>query len=252
MKFPNLKLLATSAAMAMAFAGSAHAQVAGGTSDASHNRVGVSGSFGPTHPTAGVAGLSANATGLANYVAFQDLKNDGTTDAAGVTTINNPTNGPNDHQSLGLFHFAQVANNDVWFGEWTSTATSGSTDHTIYYAGTTTGTTIPASGTASYSVKGINNYAASSGLLSGTFNADFTAKTLTGSISNAAYSVNIGTAVISSSTGAFASAGASNSAGNTGGSVSGRFYGANAAALAGIVTFAGARQNDTAFGGTKN
>ncbi|WP_240700293.1 Slam-dependent surface lipoprotein [Sphingomonas gei] len=250
MKSSNLKLFATSAVVALAFAGTAHAQVAGGTSDSSHNQVGVSASFGPTHPTAGVAGLSASATGLSNKVAFQDLKNDGTTDGNGVTTINNPITGPDDHQNLGLFHFAQVANNDVWFGEWTSTATSGSTDHTVYYAGTTTGTTIPASGTASYSVKGINNYAASSGLLSGTFNADFTAKTLTGGLSNAAYSVNIGSATFNSG-GAIASTTASNSAGATGGTVDGRFYGANAATLAGIVTFA-ARQYDTAFGGTKN
>jgi len=34
--------------------------------------------------------------------------------------------------------------------------------------------------------------------------------------------------------------------------VSGRFFGANAAALAGTVKFDGARQHDTAFGGTKN
>ncbi|USI73659.1 Slam-dependent surface lipoprotein [Sphingomonas morindae] len=252
MKIVNLKRLATSVVTMIALAGAAQAQVVdGGSSDASHNKVGLSASFGPMHPSAKKAGLSAQATGIDYYVAFQDLKNDGVTDGNRVTTINNPTSGPNDHRNLGLFHFAQVANNDVWFGEWAGNATSGSTDHTVYYAGTSTGTTVPTSGTASYSVKGINNYAAASGLLSGTFNANFTAKTLTGSIANAAYSVNIGNATITNG-GVISSGNASNSAGNTGGSVNGRFFGAGAAALAGIVTFAGARQNDTAFGGTRN
>ena len=38
----------------------------------------------------------------------------------------------------------------------------------------------------------------------------------------------------------------------SGGAVRGRFFGASAAALAGTVKFDGARQHDTAFGGTKN
>ena len=38
----------------------------------------------------------------------------------------------------------------------------------------------------------------------------------------------------------------------TGGKVSGRFFGVDAKALAGIVTFSGNKQYDTAFGGAKN
>ena len=37
----------------------------------------------------------------------------------------------------------------------------------------------------------------------------------------------------------------------TGGTVKGRFFGVNAKALAGMVTFKGKRQYDTAFGGAK-
>lgn len=264
MKMINLKLFAASAALAMAFAGTGHAQqVSGGTSDGANNGVGSSKNFSPSHPTADKAGLGAKATGPTNYVAFQNLKADGTTDTSSVTTISNPSTGPNDHRNLGLFHFAQAGNNDVWFGEWSSTATSGSTDHTVYYAGTTTGTTVPTSGSATYTVNGISDYA-NTGLLTGTFTANFTSGssgTLTGSIANSAsgYGVNIGTATISGAT--FATAAAAGNgvtatqSGTTvasGGAVDGRFYGANAASLAGIVTFGSARQYDTAFGGTKN
>lgn len=259
MKMTNLKLFAASAALAMAFAGTAHAQdVEGGTSDRDNNRVGVSSAFGPSHPTAGKAGLSAKATGINNFVAFQDLKGNGSTDLNGVTTINNPTTGPDDHRNLGLFHFAQVGNDDVWFGEWSSNASSGSTDHTVYYAGTTTGTTVPTSGSATYAVRGISDYA-NKGLLTGTFTANFasgSSGTLTGSIANSAsgYGVNIGTAAIDGVTfsGSSASATQSGTTVASGGAVKGQFYGANAAALAGIATFGSARQYDTAFGGTKN
>ncbi|WP_137898123.1 Slam-dependent surface lipoprotein [Sphingomonas sp. 2SG] len=259
MKMTNLKLFAASAALAMAFAGTAHAQdVDGGTSDRDNNRVGVSSAFGPSHPTAGKAGLSAKATGINNFVAFQDLKGNGSTDLNGVTTINNPTTGPDDHRNLGLFHFAQVGNDDVWFGEWSSNASSGSTDHTVYYAGTTTGTTVPTSGSATYAVRGISDYA-NKGLLTGTFTANFasgSSGTLTGGIANSAsgYGVNIGTAAINGVTfsGSSASATQSGTTVASGGAVKGQFYGANAAALAGIATFGSARQYDTAFGGTKN
>lgn len=260
MKMTNLKLFAASAALAMAFAGTAHAQdVEGGTSDRDNNRVGVSSAFGPSHPTAGKAGLSAKATGINNLVAFQDLKGNGSTDLNGVTTINNPTTGPDDHRNLGLFHFAQVGNDDVWFGEWSSNASSGSTDHTVYYAGTTTGTTVPTSGSATYAVRGISDYA-NKGLLTGTFTANFasgSSGTLTGSIANSAsgYGVNIGTATIKTDStfgGTGASATQSGTTVASGGAVEGRFYGANAAALAGLVKFDNARQYNAAFGGTKN
>jgi hypothetical protein len=261
MKMTNLKLFAASAALAMALAGSAHAQdVDGNTSDGDNITIGVSSAFGTRHPTAGKAGLGAKATGIDNHVAFQDLKGNGATDLNGVTTINNPSTGPDDHRNLGLFHFAQAGNNDVWFGEWSSNASSASTDHTVYYAGTTTGTTVPTSGSATYAVRGISDYA-NKGLLTGTFTANFasgSSGTLTGSIANSAsgYGVNIGTATIDGTKATFSGSGASATQSGTtvasGGTVDGRFYGANAAALAGLVKFDNARQYDTAFGGTKN
>jgi hypothetical protein len=260
MKMTNLKLFAASAALAMAFAGTAHAQVEGKSSDETNNKIGVSSAFGPSHPTAGKAGLSAKATGINNFVAFQDLKGNGSTDLNGVTTINNPTTGPDDHRNLGLFHFAQVGNDDVWFGEWSSNASSASTDHTVYYAGTTTGTTVPTSGSATYAVRGISDYA-NKGLLTGTFTANFasgSSGTLTGSIANSAsgYGVNIGTATIDGATfgGNGASATQSGTTVASGGAVEGRFYGADAAALAGLVNFGSGseRQYNAAFGGTKN
>jgi hypothetical protein len=249
MKMTNFKLFAASAAVAMSLAGTAHAQdVKGGTSDLTNITVGVSSAFGPSHPTEGKAGLGAKATGIDNHVAFQDLKGNGSTDLNGVTTINNPTTRPDDHRNLGLFHFAQAGNNDVWFGEWSSNASSGSTDHTVYYAGTTTGTTVPTSGSATYAVRGISDFA-NKGLLTGTFTANFasgSSGTLTGSIANSAS--GYGATFI----GDGASATQSGTTVASGGRVEGRFYGANAAALAGLVKFDNARQYNAAFGGTKN
>jgi hypothetical protein len=78
----------------------------------------------------------------------------------------------------------------------------------------------------------------------------------TGSIANSGsgYAVNIGTTTIAGTNfaGAGATATQSGSTVASSGIVSGRFFGANAAALAGIVNFSSGRQYNTAFGGTKN
>ena len=129
---------------------------------------------------------------------------------------------------------------------------------------------MPTSGFATYSVKGLNDYY-NKGVLSGTLNARFigTGGILRGTLTNnpgnqfvnnhnnarnpMRHTLDIGTARINgvnfSGTDAMAAYG-SNVV--TGGKVSGRFFGVNAKALAGIVTFTGNKQYDTAFGGAKN
>lgn len=249
MKSSYLKFLALTGVAVIGLAGTAQAQIVGTSSDVTKVDIGASTVNGGPH-VSGRPGIGVPNTNLTTRVDFQGLQAS-SPPVNGVTTITQVTGTTTDHSKFGRFDFARVGANDVYFGEWSQTGSATAGDHTVYYAGTATGTTVPTSGAASYSVKGIGDYAAR-GQLSGTFNANFTARTLTGSISNAAYSVNIGTAAINSSTAAFQGSNASNSAGNTGGKVAGQFFGANAAALAGIVTFAGARQNDTAFGGTRN
>lgn len=250
-------ILALSAAMSI---GTAHATPAGGSSS-SNVVVGTSTVYAPGYHTPGLPGVAVQATGFSNLVDFAGLEADvgtGGVDSNSVYTVSNPSGIDSDHSTLGVFHFAQVSGANIYFGEWAATADQTAASHTVYYVGDDGGTTtMPSSGTATYSVKGISDYA-TNGLLSGTFNANFlsgTTGTLTGSIasSTTGYTVNIGTAAISGTAiaGAGATASQSGTTLATGGAVSGRFYGSNAAALAGIVSFANNVRYNTAFGGSR-
>lgn len=257
MKTTLSKMIPAAAVALIAWSGVAQAQIVGASSDTSKVVVGTSTINGGPH-VAGRPGIAVPSTGLGNLVDFQGLQASLGTDANGVTTINSPTGVPTDHSSLGVFHFAKVGSANLYFGEWSQTGNVAAGDHTVYYVGDTAGTTVPTSGSATYSVKGISDYA-NKGALTGTFTANFgsgTSGTLTGSISNASsgYAVNIGTATIAGVNFA-GTGGTATQSGTTvasGGLVSGRFFGASAAALAGLVRFTGNRQYDTAFGGTKN
>lgn len=254
MKLSNLNRIAIALAASTAFAGASHASIAGESSDTTKVVVGTSTINGGPH-VSGRPGIAVPNTGLGNLVDFQGLQASVGTDGNGVSTINNASSSADDHDTLGVFHFAKVGSANLYFGEWSQTGDVTDGDHTVYYVGDDGGTTtVPTSGTATYSVKGISDYA-SKGLLTGSFTANFGASTLTGSIANSGsgYTVNIGTADIDGVNiiGDNASATLAGSTVATGGDVSGRFYGSNAAALAGVATFSN-RQYDTAFGGTKN
>lgn len=236
--------------------GAAHAQFAGGSSDTDKVTVGVSNVDRGPH-VAGRAGIGVPSTGE-QRVDFQGLSRYALPDLNGVRHLDMSTNDTANHSSYGDFRFARVGSADLWFGEWSQTGSATAGDHTVYYVGNTSGTTVPTSGTATYAVKGISDYA-NKGVLTGTFTANFgsgTSGTLRGSLSNASTGagVDIGTARIIGATfsGQAATATQSGTTVASGGAVNGRFFGADAAALAGIVKFADARQHDTAFGGTKN
>lgn len=236
-------------------AGSAQAQIVGGSTDA-QVIVGESTVNRGPH-VAGRAGIGVPGTN-GKLVDFQGLSAYALPDLNGVRHLNMASSDVNDHSSYGDFRFAQVGSTDLWFGEWSQTGNASAGDHTVYYVGDTSGTTVPTSGTATYSVKGISDYA-NKGVLTGTLTANFasgSSGTLRGSLSNASTGagVNIGTARINGAEFAGSNAVATQSGATvaSGGAVSGRFFGASAAALAGTVKFDGARQHDTAFGGTKN
>ena len=255
---PNVKAYAFTAAMAAAamVAGAAHAATDGESSDTSKVRVDTSTVNGGPH-VSGRPGISVIGMGLQAFVDFQGLQLSSPPDASGVSSVRFGTGAPNDHSQIGVFHFSKVSGANVYFGEWSQTGDMAAGDHTVYYAGDDGGsTTVPTSGFATYSVNGVSDYD-NNGLLSGTFGVSFAGAggTLAGSISNSAsgYGVNIGVANISGATfsGNTASATQSGVTVASGGDVSGRFFGANAAALAGIATFTD-NQYDTAFGGSKN
>jgi hypothetical protein len=250
MKFSHLKAfglsLAISGAISGAMAGAAHAQVVGESSDTTKVKIGVSTvSAGSIH-VPGRVGVNVPSMLPTQYIDFQGLQGILGTDANGVTSFVNTTQATTDHSKYGRFDYAKVGSHDVYYGEWSQTGGTGATADA----------SVPTSGTATYAVKGISNYAGSGAQLTGNFTANFGAGTLTGSIQNAALKVDIGTAdIVGSQVIGLGTATASNAATSatlaSGGDVSGQFFGSAAQALAGVATFAGSRQYDTAFGGTQ-
>ncbi len=95
---------------------------------------------------------------------------------------------------------------------------------------------------------GLNRFNGSN-LLSGTFAANFGTGKLTGGLTGGGQTLAI-SANINSADASFAGTAVAN--GSVTGNSQGQFFGANAATLAGIATFAGNSQYDTAFGGSKN
>lgn len=243
---------------AMSVAGLAQAQSAeapffGGTSNDVNVKVGKSDVSAGTVHTPGLAGISVKASGIDLQVDFQGLSRYSGTGPVYQLSMPADADHPN---NLGVFTFARAGTGDVWFGEWSSTGNVSTGDHTVYYVGDTTGTTLPTSGTATYAVTGINNSGGGS-VLSGNFTANFSTNRLSGSLTRTGSST-VNTLALGSSalvnyvsinpTSASFSGAARADA--TAGTVEGRFYGANAAALAGIATFAD-RSKDVAFGGAR-
>lgn len=250
MKNVHLKIAAALLASA-AFSGAAHAQIVSRSSDTSKVIVGTSGAYGPHQPNRPGIGLPTSASGNA-IVDFQQLQVF-VPPVNGVSTIDSTSN---PHPNQGKFSFARVGAHEVWFGEWSSNGNVNTGSHTVFYSGRDSTNVAPAAHSASYTVKGINDYSAR-GLLSGTFNATFNGSgggTISGSVAGGGLTVNTGTATITGASFTGTGTASATTSGGTvsGGNVNGTFYGNNAAALAGLATFAGNRQLDTAFGGTKN
>ena len=263
----NLKRYTLAALAAVLFTGPAHAGVVGNSSDDSKIEIGASNipsrphsPHQPGRPGSKAKSLDEALKERNGFVDFQGLQVEARPDSHGVSTVRYNSYLPPSHKKIGVFHFAKVSGADVYFGEWSQTGKFKDGTHTVYYAGDDKGTTMPTSGGATYAVKGISNYG-SKGVLSGTFFATFSGSggSLQGSLSNGKsgadrYSLDIGTVDI---LGALLSGnGAKFTYGNEpavpNGVVRGRFFGANAKALAGIATFNGNRQFNTAFGGAKN
>ena len=266
-----LKRYILAALAAALFAGPAHAGIVGASSDESKIKYGAStvDAVDPTDPTKkrhikgqrpgiGVHTLPGGVKATVDFATLAVYARYARSYSNGVSTLRYGPGIPASHKKMGVFHFAKVSGADVYFGEWSQTSSVTDGSHTVYYAGDDSGTTVPASGTANYSVKGISDYG-NKGVLSGTFEADFTSRLLMGSLSNGKsgadrYSLDIGIVDILGT--ALSGNGAKVSYGNNtsvaGGVVRGRFFGANAKALAGIATFNGNRQFNTAFGGAKN
>lgn len=231
------KTLVALAISVATFSGVANANFVGSQSDNTNVEVGESTVNGGPH-VAGRAGIGVASMGLTKKVDFQALTAYGS-QSNGIHTI---TGG---HGGLGTFNFAKVGAGDVWFGEW-SDGTSSNSNRAVYYVGDSSNTTLPASGTATYAVKGVNQYNGSNHL-TGSFTANFNTNILSGNIANSNLKVGVN-AVINATTASFAGQAKAND--STIGFTQGHFFGADAAALAGFAKFTDSNLN-TAFGGTK-
>ncbi|MCH4248934.1 MAG: transferrin-binding protein-like solute binding protein [Acinetobacter populi] len=191
-----------------------------------------------------------------NYGGSYD-SNTGIYSFAGSELAGLPAGAP-DHTGLGVWAFKNVSpttgGDDVWFGEWAkevgSTGVADASTHTVFYIGNDANTTVPETGTATYTVSGINN----GNNLTGTYSADFGEGTLSGTLtgSGTVTSLTINSEFDVGEAEFYGTASATGTSGtDTNGVSSGQFFGANAASLAGIATFVNTRAYDTAFGGVK-
>lgn len=162
---------------------------------------------------------------------------------------------PPQHGGTGGFSFIKAGAGDVWFGEWSRDGRPGFNNRQVFYVGNRAGTTLPTSGTANYAVRGVNKFTGAN-LLRGTVRANFATRRLSGSLQNDAFRLNLGTSTFNTAGAISGRTATARSLGNNAvlanrGQVRGQFFGANAASLAGIVSFAGKSQYDTSFGGSR-
>lgn len=224
---------------------SAQAAVGGKQSDSTHLIL------SSTAVAAGVNGVfGSSAMSFSHFKAFG-------ADANGVYSFAGSDIPVPSHQGLGVWDFKQVGSKDIYFGEWAKeskdsagnyTKQADAATHSVFYIGANADSSITSTGTATYSVSGLNN----GNYYAGSYNADFGASTLTGSLTNGTDTFNIGNAAINAATAKISGSNASWSGANmnaAGGQVSGQFFN-NQQDLAGIAQFAD-RTNDIAFGGSK-
>ncbi|WP_131667685.1 Slam-dependent surface lipoprotein [Psychrobacter pygoscelis] len=168
-----------------------------------------------------------------------------------VSTLNTSEMPPS-HSSLGNFDFAQVPNQDVYFGEWTADRSNPSSTYTVYYGGKDKTTNLPSRGVAKYKVKGMNNYHTSR-LMVGNLKANFRTNKIDGMLHDGVFQVFIDNNTINPSDASFSGNAKAYVVGrplDNRGNSEGHFFGNRGKSLAGIATFNN-RLLNTSFGGTR-
>ena len=159
-----------------------------------------------------------------------------------------------DHSHLGRLSYSKVGNMDVYFGDWSAVPSGAAvgtkgTNYTAFYSGTGRTTNLPTTGTATYTVKGINQYhTQNTALLNGTLKADFGKRTLNGEMKRTGLNVAINNATINTAQASFSGKATAN---KVAGTTRGHFFGNQGAAIAGVADFGRNSELNTAFGGTK-
>ena len=159
-----------------------------------------------------------------------------------------------DHSHLGRLSYSKVGNMDVYFGDWSAVPSGAAvgakgTNYTAFYSGTGRTTNLPTTGTATYTVKGVNQYhTQNTALLNGTLKADFGKRTLNGEMKRTGLNVAINNATINTAQASFEGKATAN---KVAGTTHGHFFGNQGAAIAGVADFGRNHAYNTAFGGTK-
>ena len=154
--------------------------------------------------------------------------------------------GGSPHGGMGKFQFSQVADAEVYFGDWSQAGEAGDQTHTAYFSGENATTVVPTSGQAVYSLEGINQFDGEA-KLTGTFNADFADKSYTGALQGESLKVSMNGDITDQ--GKFVGTAIANE--TISGKSLGQFFGDNAEHVAGITSFENNHELDTAFGGKK-
>lgn len=151
-------------------------------------------------------------------------------------------------QNIGKFTFNSIRSGgaNVQYGEWVGREFAKGSNRAVYYSGDSRTRNMPTYGTATYAVKGINNYKGNN-LMTGTLKADFGARTLAGSLKNSAVNMNINSYIDTRDAEFEGYAYANGHVGK----VDGNFFGNGASSLAGVAKFKTNHNLNTAFGGVK-
>ncbi|EPL9569270.1 Slam-dependent surface lipoprotein [Providencia rettgeri] len=202
---------------------------------------------GPTEGTAGGHGGAVGDPGIGvqsvysgKIISFSGLTRMAPKQPGNEAYVISMPNTSTSHDKMGVFNFAQVADAEVYFGEWSSTGAATDTTHTTYYSGKDVTTNMPTAGTAEYSVKGISQYNGGA-MAAGTLTANFGTKSLAGNIG----ATNIDATIKNNAT--FAGEATLNEAV---GKTRGHFFGDQAKNIAGVTEFSD-HSKDMAFGGSR-
>ncbi|MEQ4673136.1 Slam-dependent surface lipoprotein [Providencia vermicola] len=200
---------------------------------------------GPHGGVAGAPGIGYRGTHNGKTIAFLGLKNLVTQKPDNVYLLES---GGSPHGGMGKFQFSQVADAEIYYGDWSQTGVNGDSTHTAYFSGNNASTEVPTNGNAVYNIAGVNQFDGE-GKLTGTFNANFENKTYEGLLEGNELKQSMAGDIFED--GKFAGTAKAISHDSISGESMGQFFGENVEHVAGITSFKDNHELDTAFGGKK-
>lgn len=203
------------------------------------------GTGGPHGGVVGAPGIGYRGMKNGKTISFSGLKNMVTQKPDNVYLLES---GGGRHGDMGKFQFSQVADAEIYYGDWSQTGENGDSTHTAYFSGNNASTEVPTNGSAVYNIEGVNQFDGE-GKLTGTFNANFESKTYVGLLEGNELKQSMKGDIFEN--GKFEGTATATSHDSISGESMGQFFGDNAERVAGITKYEGHHELDTAFGGKK-